>query len=261
MKNKLVLALLLGLIMNIQAQDLGKVVIRSANNTIPAFIVSMNGVRVTNTYTTQLSFPYLDENAYKIKVLFSGSAGIYNFNLSSEPNYVSKYILNKDNFGNYNLMLESKSLLSMEPQEPIVPTKTVVAASTGIVNPIAQITTTVNSTPNPTTSATPSVIPPPTNSVVAMDDADFKDRLASVNKENFDRERLAKAKNVFADENMTTGQVRTVMKVFNFDDSKLDFAKFAYSRTIDQKNYYKVEDELGFSSYKKQLSDYVRSKK
>lgn len=261
MKNKSIVAFFLCLTLQISAQDLGKVVIRSANASVPAFIVSMNGVRVTNTYTNQLSFPYLDENVYKIKVLFSGSAGVYNFNLSSEPNYVSKYILNKDNFGNYNLMLESKSLLSMEPQEPIVPTRTIVAASTGVVNPVTQITTTVSSTSNPTTVATPSVIPPPTNVVVAMDDADFKDRLASVNKENFDRERLAKAKNVFGDENMTTGQVRTVMKVFNFDDSKLDFAKFAYTRTIDQKNYYKVEDELSFSSYKKQLSDYVKSKK
>lgn len=184
MKNKLILSLFLCLTLHIQSQDLGKVVIRTANNNIPAFIISMNGVRVTNTYTTQLSFPYLDENAYKIKVLFSGSSGVYNFNLSSEPNYVSKYILNKDNFGNYNLMLESKSLLSMEPAEPIVPTKTITAATTGVVNPVVQITPTVAATPNPTVASTPSVIPPPTNSVVAMDDADFKDRLASVNKEN-----------------------------------------------------------------------------
>ena len=270
-KSILQLALAITLLNTLSAQDIGKVVIRNANNNLPKFIVSLNGVRLSNDYNSSVTFSYLDDMKYTVKVLQAGSSNVLNYALTSEPNYVSKYIINRDNYGNYSFMLESKSLLSAEQDEP-VKTNTVF-----VPNPNAEtnrtVTTVINTNVVPVTTvvaksttliAIQPMNPPvtaPAVTITPMDAADFNDRLNSVKKESFDREKLAKAKQVFDEENFSTTQVRTVMKEFNFDDGKLDFAKFAYSRTLDKKNYYKVQDELGFSSYKTKLADYVKQQK
>jgi hypothetical protein len=265
MKNK-ILALIVFASFQLVAQDFGKVVLRNANNTYPPFIVSINGVRISNDYSHSISFNYLDEQKYKIKLLQSGSSSMLYFNLTSDPKYISKYVVNRDNLGNYTLMLESKSLLSLEPEagtnlgggstNNISITTTVPANSTNSV--LSKGNNNINSNSNTIVASTPSVIPPPTISITAMDAADFNERLNAVKKEHFDRERMDKAKSVFDGENFSTSQVCTVMKVFSFDDARLNFAKYAWHNTIDKKNFYKAQDQLSFSSYKKELQEYTK---
>ena len=64
-------------------------------------------------------------------------------------------------------------------------------------------------------------------------------------------------KSVLADRNYTTDQVRTMLAWLSFDDSKLDFAKWAHTNVIDKKNYWKLEDAFSFSSTKDKFSDYI----
>ena len=47
------------------------------------------------------------------------------------------------------------------------------------------------------------------------------------------------------------------MRLFNFEASKLDFAKFAYKYTYDQKNYYKVNDAFEFESSISELTTFI----
>jgi len=226
------------------AQDLGKLIIRNANVNYPKFIASLNGVRLTNEYNSSVSFNMLDDYSYKVKILQAGSTTILTFTLSSEPKYQSKYIIMKDNFGNYSVLLESKSLILDEPETPVVTTPT--------LNTVTQ-TVTIN---------TPTVVPvsTPVNTVAItnMSKAEFDDRLNVVKKTSFDDQRLVKAKQVFDDEILSTNQVIEVVKAFSFDDTKLDFAKWAFKNTIDPKNYYKVEDQFSFSGTKSALGDFVR---
>ncbi|MBK9284664.1 MAG: DUF4476 domain-containing protein [Sphingobacteriaceae bacterium] len=260
MKNNLFKLAFILLGFNLSAQDFGRVVVRNASASYPPFIVSINGVRVSNNYDSKIAFNYLDEKNYRIKLLQSGSGNILNFNLTSEPKYVSKYVINADAYGNYSLLLESKSLLSLEPETGgvTISNATVTPNNTNNIPVQPNITTTTLIPATNTVASTPSVIPPPAVIVTAMDAADFNERLNAVKREHFDRERLDKAKMVFAEENFSTSQVCTAMKVFSFDDAKVDFAKFAWHKTIDRKNFYKTHDQLSFGSNKKELSDYTK---
>jgi hypothetical protein len=47
------------------------------------------------------------------------------------------------------------------------------------------------------------------------------------------------------------------MTLFDFENTKLDFAKFAYDRTYDRANYYKVNDAFEFESSIEDLNRYI----
>jgi hypothetical protein len=259
MKNKILLTIaILGLINLLNAQDCGQLQIRNASSNHPKFIVSINGVRVLNDYSSQVIYPCLDDFNYKVKILQAGSSNVLSFSIASEPRYISKYIINKDTYGNFSIILESKSLMLDTPEIPTVvttptvpvQTPTVAATSTG------RLAIATNTTPAP---VTPTAAPTPTVvTVTNMETAEFEERLAAVKKVSFDKDRLAKAEQVFDDANLSTAQVMTVVKAFSFDDSRLAFAKWAYKITIDKKNYYKVEDVLIFGNSKAALRDYVK---
>ena len=51
-----------------------------------------------------------------------------------------------------------------------------------------------------------------------------------------------------------------MLGVFSFEDSRLDFAKFAYDRTHDIGNYYKVNEGFTFESSIEELNDFIQSR-
>lgn len=241
MKNKfLFLIVAITFISNLFAQDTGKLIIRNASNSYPKFISSLNGIRLINEYSDVSIFAFLDETRYRLKIFQAGSGTLLTFTLNSEPKYLSKYLITKDNAGNYSVILESKSLMLNEP-EPVV-------TNTTVTDPALIHTVTVM----------PPVIPAATVAVTNMTKTEFDERLAAVKKTSFDDKRLEKAKQVYDDEILSTSQVIEVVKVFSFDDHKLDFAKWAYKNVIDQKNYYKLDDQFSFSTTKTALSDFIK---
>jgi len=51
--------------------------------------------------------------------------------------------------------------------------------------------------------------------------------------------------------------VMKICNLFSFEESKLTFAKHAYSRTTDKKNYFKVNDVFSFDSSKEELNNFI----
>ncbi|MBK9515283.1 MAG: DUF4476 domain-containing protein, partial [Flavobacteriales bacterium] len=47
---------------------------------------------------------------------------------------------------------------------------------------------------------------------------------------------------------------------FSFEDSKLDFAKYAYDRTYDIGNYFKVNDAFTFESSMDELNEFIQAR-
>ncbi len=234
MKRKLLqLLVILTFVSFVKAQDLGKVIIRNAQPNYPKFIISLNGIRISNEYSSLVSFDYLDEKNYRVRMLQAGSSNVLTFMVNSAPNYISKYILNKDTYGNFSLILESKALMNGELE---VITQTLL--------------------PNP--EVTLSVIPPATV-VTAMADTDYNDMLKSVKKESLESTKLEMAKTFFGNQHLSSAQVLGIVKVFSLENSKVNFAKFAYSRTIDKPNYYKVYDAFSLSGSKKDMSEYIKN--
>lgn len=227
------LALILSITGIIRAQDIGKIVIRNANINNPKFIVSLNGIRQNNLYVPEISFDFLDDYNYRVRILQMGVNGSLNFNVTNTPNYVSVYALNKDAYGNYALILESKSLLANEPP-PLIP------------NPVM--------TPN----IPPATTLPPVRNNNRINPEEFGGMCDAIKKESFESTKMELAKNFFGDRELSSAQVLQVTKLFTMESNRLEFSKYAYARTYDRKNYYKVYDAFTFSSSKKELADYTK---
>jgi len=74
---------------------------------------------------------------------------------------------------------------------------------------------------------------------------------------NFESTRLECAKMALANNYFTSQQVAGIMNLFWFESTKLDFAKAAYSHTIDSQNYFQVNDSFSFGSSTSDLNQSI----
>ncbi|MCX6291485.1 MAG: DUF4476 domain-containing protein [Bacteroidetes bacterium] len=132
-------------------------------------------------------------------------------------------------------------------------------------------TTTVTSS-STTTNAPPPPPPAPVRVVyvdgyngsvgcpIPMSSSEFQSFKSSVQSKSFEDSKLTIAKQVLNNNCLTSAQVREVMKVFTFEETRLDFAKYAYGHTYDINNYYKVNDAFTFESSIEELNTYINGR-
>jgi hypothetical protein len=103
-----------------------------------------------------------------------------------------------------------------------------------------------------------SVIPVPPPPPCFVSETDFTDICASIRKQNFNATRVTIARQVIQAKGcFTSRQVFDLVKLFDFEDSRLEVAKFAFAYTTDKENYYIVNDALSFESSKSELSKFI----
>lgn len=90
-----------------------------------------------------------------------------------------------------------------------------------------------------------------------MSPEDFAAAKQSISSKSFEDSKLSIAKQVFMSNCLLSSQVREIMQLFSFEDTKLDFAKFAYGLTFDPGNYFKVNDAFQFESSIDDLNEYI----
>jgi hypothetical protein len=90
-----------------------------------------------------------------------------------------------------------------------------------------------------------------------MDQNAFGGAVSTINGQSFESNKLQVAKQAFASNCMTSAQVGQIMQLFSFEDSRLDFAKFAYGHTYDLGNYYQINSAFTFSSSVDELNDFI----
>ena len=90
-----------------------------------------------------------------------------------------------------------------------------------------------------------------------MDFGSFKSAKDAISKASFEETKLSTAKTILASNCVSTDQVMQICKLFGFEASKLDFAKFAYPKTTDPGNYFKVGTIFDFDASKTDLNDYI----
>lgn len=90
-----------------------------------------------------------------------------------------------------------------------------------------------------------------------MNATNFAAALKSISNSSFDETRLSTAKSISSKNCLSSDQVMKICKLFSFEDSKLAFAKHAYSRITDQKNYFKVNEVFSFDSSKEELNSFI----
>jgi hypothetical protein len=131
-------------------------------------------------------------------------------------------------------------------------------------------TTTTTTTTTQSSTSTYSDPPPPATQVVyvtgysgkigcpvPMSSGDFQSFKSTVESKSFEDSKLTISKQVLQNNCLTSAQVREVMKMFSFEDTRLQFAKFAYGHTYDIGNYYKVNDAFQFESSIDDLNGYI----
>ncbi|MFH2141287.1 MAG: DUF4476 domain-containing protein [Bacteroidota bacterium] len=92
---------------------------------------------------------------------------------------------------------------------------------------------------------------------VPMQPEDFSAAKGTIASKSFEDSKLTIAKQITNANCLFATQVREIMMLFTFEDSKLDFAKYAYNRTYDIGNYFQVNDAFEFESSIDELNNYI----
>lgn len=79
----------------------------------------------------------------------------------------------------------------------------------------------------------------------------------AINNQRYDADKLRIAKDVAMDLPLKSIDVLDIMNMFSFESSRVDFAKFAYNKTVDTGNYSIVFEAFKYSSSIKDLEDYI----
>jgi len=99
------------------------------------------------------------------------------------------------------------------------------------------------------------------NDMQPMNSRSFEQFKTTLRNESFDNTKLAVARQTIAANYLSAAQVKEVVQLFGFENSKLDIAKYSYKYTIDKNNYFLLNDAFAFSSSKEDLARYIQAYK
>lgn len=92
-----------------------------------------------------------------------------------------------------------------------------------------------------------------------MSQNDFEAAKRTISSRSFEDSKLEIAKQIISNNCLLSSQVKSIMSLFNFETSKLDFAKFAYTRVYDIGNYFIVNEAFSFDSSTNELNNFIMS--
>jgi hypothetical protein len=88
----------------------------------------------------------------------------------------------------------------------------------------------------------------------AISNYDFSRVLWAISKEAFETNRMISAEQIIHTNYLTVDQVKKLMQLFCSEDNKLEIAKLAYDKTVDQSDYYAVNDVFKSNNSKDELA-------
>ncbi len=93
-----------------------------------------------------------------------------------------------------------------------------------------------------------------------MSPTEYNQAVQSIRSSNFENTRADVAKQIFRSRCATVDQITGILRLFTYDNSRLDLAKFAYGFTYDIDNYFRVAEAFEYDSNKRSLMDFIRRK-
>ena len=99
--------------------------------------------------------------------------------------------------------------------------------------------------------------PPYNYGPYAMDESSFCTLKQCIADKWFDSSKSEVAQMAMRNNYFTTQQVARIMNLFDFESTKLAFAKMAYSHVVDQQNYWMVNDAFSFNSSISSLQEFI----
>jgi len=98
----------------------------------------------------------------------------------------------------------------------------------------------------------------PESCIAPMTPGEFRYATSSIRAKSFESTKSTVAKQIFNDRCMLSWQVKDIMLLFDFEATRLDFAKFAWLRTVDPQNYFVVNDAFSFEHSIDELNGYIQ---
>jgi hypothetical protein len=119
--------------------------------------------------------------------------------------------------------------------------------------------------PKPVAKPAPAPAPAPVaqpagRCATSMAPASFSKAKDNISSNSFEDSKMTVAKQVTKANCMTAAQIAEVMGLFSFEDSKLQYAKYAYDFCFNQGDYYEVNSAFTFESSIEDLNQYLESK-
>jgi len=90
-----------------------------------------------------------------------------------------------------------------------------------------------------------------------MDQSQFAGVRQSVASKTWDESRIAIAKQVIGSNCLLSSQVRDLMTVMQWEETRLDLAKFAYGYTYDLGNYWQLNDAFEWEQSIEELNAFI----
>ncbi|HEX5003000.1 MAG TPA: DUF4476 domain-containing protein [Bacteroidia bacterium] len=127
----------------------------------------------------------------------------------------------------------------------------------GITTGTTSTTTTTTTTQSSSQAATYPDPATPNRCSYPMNDGSFESAKKSISSKSFSDSQLTMAKQVVKNNCLSCNQIKQLMLIFSFEETRLDLAKYAYDYAFDKQNYYKINDAFTFESSIDDLNEYI----
>jgi Domain of unknown function (DUF4476) len=107
-------------------------------------------------------------------------------------------------------------------------------------------------------NAQPAASPAPTGSLKDESVEQLKEKVAA---EKTDTKKMNVLKETLNNETFSTFQVGTMMEWLNFESSKVEFAEWAYPKTVDKELFSELENKLKYKNYQDDLESFLKAQK
>lgn len=93
-----------------------------------------------------------------------------------------------------------------------------------------------------------------------MDEGEYTSAKTSIKSKSFEDSKFTLAKQIAKANCLSSRQIKEIMQIFDFEDTKLEFAKYAYDYAFDKNNYYKINDAFEFELTIDELNEFLETK-
>jgi hypothetical protein len=94
----------------------------------------------------------------------------------------------------------------------------------------------------------------------ALSSAQFSNLKEEIKEITFEENRMKIAKKLTKDVCMSKSQIKEITQIFSFENTRIEYLKYAYSFCYDKQDYYQLGSVLNFSNTKEELNDFLKDK-
>ncbi|MBC8487143.1 MAG: DUF4476 domain-containing protein [Bacteroidetes bacterium] len=244
-----------------------------------SILVFVTTLLVFSIYAQKPVVTFYSEDGYKFWVIIDGKR------VNPEPQSDVENITMDNDLVNVTIIFENSDFPDIEKSirgvdangNPVLTTWRIINTNRGKLDMRAssfqQLDETTITTHTTTTTIERSSVPPvpyqqpnavpgyngPIGCGFPMSDQNFSDVKYSISLKDFEDARLSIAKQVLKSNCLIVSQVKEIMMLFDFEETKIEFAKDAYFHTYDIGNYYQLNDAFEFELSVEELNEYINS--